>query len=112
MIEIDAVLDEGGLLRSCGVKGHARAGTRGNDIVCAAVSVLARTALRALSEKEGIMVRGTAPERGIFRMETEAAGEGRNFLASAGAFLIEGFKLVSEEYPGYCKLRIHTERRN
>jgi uncharacterized protein YsxB (DUF464 family) len=112
MIEIDAAFDEAGLLSSCTVRGHAGQGPKGGDIVCAAVSVLTRTALRVLSNQEGIFLRGGAPERGIFRIETDAAGEGRAFLSAAGAFLMEGLQSVSDEYPEYCTMHIHRERRN
>jgi uncharacterized protein YsxB (DUF464 family) len=111
MIRIDAALDEGGILISCGVSGHAGAGPAGNDIVCAAVSVLARTALRTLSGRKGIILRGDAPERGVFWLETDYLGEGREFLAAAGAFLIEGLRSVAEDYPDYCTMTIHRERR-
>jgi uncharacterized protein YsxB (DUF464 family) len=110
MIRIDAALDELGLLRSCGVEGHAGAGPKGGDIVCAAVSVLIRTALGVLSQREGITVRGEAPERGIIRMEFDYTGEGREFLSAAGTFLLEGLKSVSEEYPDYCTVHIHQNR--
>jgi uncharacterized protein YsxB (DUF464 family) len=108
MITIDAALDEAGLLRSCTVEGHAGAGSRGGDVVCAAVSVLARTALRVLSQGKGVTVRGAAPDRGEFRMETDYTGEGREFLSSVGIFLLEGFQSVSEEYPEYCTIHIHN----
>jgi uncharacterized protein YsxB (DUF464 family) len=110
VITIDVALDEAGLLRSCVVKGHAEAGPKGGDIVCAAVSVLTRTALLALSRREGIIVRGKAPERGVFSMEADYTREGREFLAAAGAFLLEGLELVSREYPDYCTMQIR--RRN
>jgi uncharacterized protein YsxB (DUF464 family) len=112
MITIDVAVDNAGLLMSCRAAGHAGAGPRGGDIVCAAVSVLLRTALRTLSGREGIQVRGGAPERGVLWLETGYTGEGRDFLSAAGAFLMEGIKSVSEEYPDYCALNIHTERRN
>jgi uncharacterized protein YsxB (DUF464 family) len=112
MIEIDLAVDEAGLLISCGVNGHAGAGPRGGDIVCAAVSVLTRTALRVFSAREGVTVRGAAPERGVLFLETACFGEGRDFLAGAGAFLVEGLRSVAEEYPDRCKIRIHKERRN
>jgi uncharacterized protein YsxB (DUF464 family) len=108
MIVIEVTLDEGGLLRSCDVKGHAGAGKRGGDIVCAAVSVLSRTALRALSGRKGIVVRGGAPDRGVFRIETEVGASGREFLSGAGTFLIEGLRSVAEEYPDCCKMTIYT----
>ncbi|MDR3122416.1 MAG: ribosomal-processing cysteine protease Prp [Treponema sp.] len=106
MIRIEAAVDEAGLLRSCRVQGHAGAGPRGGDIVCAAVSVLARTALGVLSRREGIMVRGEAPERGVISMEIDYAGNGKEFLSGAGAFLLEGLQSVAGEYPDYCVMSV------
>jgi uncharacterized protein YsxB (DUF464 family) len=117
MIEIDAALDEAGLLMSCRVTGHAGSGPKGSDVVCAAVSVLTRTAFRTLSGREGLILRGGAPERGVFWMETDYAGSpavtdgNRDFLSGAGSFLIEGLKSAVELYPDYCKMNIHRERR-
>jgi len=110
MIQAELVLDEAGLLRSCLVRGHAGAGKRGSDIVCAAVSVLTRTIIRVLSERKGITLRGSIPGDGNFYMETEYTPEGREFLDAAGTFLIEGLNSVSGEFPDYCKVTI--ERRN
>jgi len=113
VINIKLVLDEAGLLKSCDIQGHAGAGKRGNDIVCAAVSVLARTALTVLSGREGIVVKGSAPQRGEFKLETEALNnEGRDFLNAAGSFLIEGLESVAGEYPHYCVMTVSRERRN
>jgi uncharacterized protein YsxB (DUF464 family) len=97
---------------SCKVTGHAKAGPKGGDVVCAAVSILTRTAFRTFSGREGVTLRGGAPERGVFRMETDYSGKGRDFLSGAGAFLIEGFSSVAELYPEFCKLTIHRKRRN
>jgi uncharacterized protein YsxB (DUF464 family) len=110
VIKADLVLDEAGLLRSCRVSGHSGAGKRGGDIVCAAVSVLTRTIVRVLSGRESITIRGEIPEEGNFYLETEYTAEGREFLAAAGAFLIEGLLSVSGEFPDHCK--VNTERRN
>ena len=109
MITIGAALDEAGLLRSCRVCGHAGAGPAGGDIVCAAVSVLTRTALMVLSQREGITVRGEAPERGLVELEIEYTGQGREFLSAAGAFLLEGLKSVAGEYPDYCTMHVTEE---
>jgi uncharacterized protein YsxB (DUF464 family) len=110
MIEADLVLERGELLRSCRVLGHAGAGRRGYDIVCAAVSVLVRTVLRVLSGREGVTVRSGAPERGELWLEVEGTAENREFLAAAGAFLREGLLSVSGEFPEFCQVKI--ERRN
>ena len=110
MIQAELVLDEAGLLRSCRVSGHARAGKRGSDIVCAAVSVLTRTIIKVLSERKGITIRGNIPEQGNYFLETEYAPEGREFLSAAGTFLVEGLLSVSAEFPEHCKVIV--ERRN
>ncbi|MDR2574825.1 MAG: ribosomal-processing cysteine protease Prp [Treponema sp.] len=105
MIEIEAVLDENEILRSCKAGGHAGKGQTG-DIVCAAVSVLMRTAACTLSDREGIIVRFEAPEPGLFFLEAEYEAEGRDFLFASGVFLIEGLASVAEEYPNNCRLTI------
>jgi hypothetical protein len=43
-------------------------------------------------------------------MEADYAPEGREFLSTAGLFLIRGLESVAADYPGHCK--IYTERRN
>lgn len=108
MIRVRIGLDGAGLLRSCRVEGHASFRPRGADPVCAAVSVLLRSALRTLSGRKGIELRGAAPERGRLWMEADYSAEGRDFLAAAGAFLIEGLRSVSEEYPDYCGIEIES----
>ena len=103
-------MDEAGLLRSCRVSGHAGAGKRGSDIVCAAVSVLTKTIVMVLSGRKDISIRGSIPEQGNFFVETEYTPDGREFLAGTGAFLMEGLLSVSREFPDNCKVTV--ERRN
>ena len=110
MIQVDMILDEAGLLKSCRVQGHAGAGKKGSDIVCAAVSVLTRTTVRVLSGRKDITIRGDISGPGSFYLEAEYAPEGREFLAAAGAFLVEGLLSVSAEFPDNCK--VNMERRN
>jgi uncharacterized protein YsxB (DUF464 family) len=113
VIEIWVVTDEAGLLRRCEIRGHAGAGKLGSDVVCAAVSVLTRTALAVLEVREGLIVRGDAPERGVFTLETGTkSAEGRNFLAAVGTFLLEGLDSVACEYPKNCTMTVTIERRN
>jgi uncharacterized protein YsxB (DUF464 family) len=110
MIEAGLVLEHEGLLRSCKVLGHAGSGGRGQDVVCAAVSVLVKTVARVLSGREGVTVRSGTPERGELWLEVEGTAESGEFLAAAGAFLSEGLLSVSGEYPEFCRVKI--ERRN
>jgi len=106
VIEIEAVLDADGILRSCKASGHAKAGKEGTDIVCAAVSFLLGTAFKTISGRKGITVRADAPEKGQFWLEADYEAEGKDFLSTAGIFLMEGLNSISQEYPKNCKLTI------
>jgi uncharacterized protein YsxB (DUF464 family) len=109
LIEIEAALDENGILRSCTACGHANAGRTGTDIVCAAVSVLMRTAVRALSGREGITIRCDAPDPGFLKLEVDYTEAGKGFLFAAGVFLTEGLASVAGEYPQHCTLTIRRK---
>jgi uncharacterized protein YsxB (DUF464 family) len=78
-------------------------------MVCAAVSVLVGTAFRVLSGKEGIQIRGGAPEPGLFWLEADYTAAGKDFLFAAGEYLLTGLRFVAEEFPAYCTLEL--ERR-
>jgi hypothetical protein len=109
MIEIEAKLDTDGILKYCKAVGHAGAGKAGTDIVCAAVSVLLRTAFAALSSRNGITINSEAPEKGQFWLEVDYEAEGKDFLYAAGEFLIIGLHSIEQEYPKNCKLVVRTE---
>ncbi|MDR0323161.1 MAG: ribosomal-processing cysteine protease Prp [Treponema sp.] len=109
MIEIEAILEDDGTLRACRASGHAGAGKAGTDIVCAAVSVLMRTAFNVLSGRKNITVRGGAPEKGQLWLEADYEADGKDFLFAAGVFLIEGLSSVAKEYPQNCRLNISTQ---
>jgi len=110
LISAEIVLDGKGFLKSCKIEGHAGAGKRGEDVVCAAVSVLARTAFRTLSRADGVDVSGEAPARGAYGLKvvafdgSNAVAEG--FLAGTTAFLVEGLSSVARDYPEQCTVLI------
>ena len=106
MINIEALLEEDGTLISCKAEGHAGAGKKGADIVCASISVLMNTAYAVLSDRKGITVSGGAPETGQMRLEVKYEAEGKEFLFAAGVFLINGLASVADEYPENCKITI------
>ncbi|MDR0525271.1 MAG: ribosomal-processing cysteine protease Prp [Spirochaetaceae bacterium] len=110
MIKITAEVDNEGILKTCGIAGHAEGGPKGKDPVCGAVSALAGTALRVLAKETGVFLRADVSTRGQLKLETEYAPEGKAFLFAVGAFLLEGLQFVSEEYPNHCT--IHIKRRN
>jgi hypothetical protein len=73
---------------------------------------LFRTAVSILSGREGITIKFGAPEKGRLWLEADYQAEGKDFLSTAGVFLIEGLKSVAQEYPNNCKISISTLRRN
>ena len=54
MIHVSVIRDKDGFIWQFGIKGHAGYSEYGRDIVCAAVSAVAYTALGALEEFAGI----------------------------------------------------------
>jgi hypothetical protein len=135
MIKIEAVLEPDGTLRGCRVSGHAGTGKTGGkvsalvkrlakalfkrkgagkggskpvkgNVVCAAVSILMRSAFYALSDRKGITVRCGTPEKGQLWLEADYEAEGKDFLNAAGVFLIKGLSSVAQEFPENCKLNI------
>ena len=112
MIKAELVLEKG-FLKSLRIYGHAGAGPKGMDIVCAAVSVLARTAYITISGLEGVLVKGQAPDRGEFWMEADySALQNADFISGAVTFLKEGLLSVSAEYPDFCKVSIEERQKN
>jgi uncharacterized protein YsxB (DUF464 family) len=106
VIEIETVLEPDGTLRACRASGHSGAGKAGTDVICAAVSVLMRTALSTLSGRKGITLRGGAPEKGQLWLEADYDAEGKDFLFAVGFFLTEGLNSVAREYPKNCRMTV------
>ena len=88
------------------VNGHANAGQMGEDIVCAAISILTQTLLQNLK---------IAQEREKFRMDYEygTPGEFRvkvhtwvNFyeLQDMFSFVMVGLTMLENNYPEYIKI--------
>lgn len=106
MIRLKAALDSEGVLVEYRAEGHAGAGFKGFDIVCAAVSALSRSLVRALRGIRGVCVIADAPERGIFHVKLSYSGEAKSFLEGVSAFLLAGLASVAEEYPECCNLTV------
>ncbi len=106
MIAVSLTLDIGGNFRSVEASGHAKAGARGEDIVCSAVTALLRTTLAALSgELPGVVAESAG--RGSLSFSAPVTGEGASpLLRYAGLFLREGLSAVARDYPGSVDLKI------
>ncbi|MDE5614650.1 MAG: ribosomal-processing cysteine protease Prp, partial [Treponemataceae bacterium] len=57
MTTVTLVCGKDGAFRSCEAAGHAGFAAKGSDIVCAAVTILLRTAADVLSGMDGVVIR-------------------------------------------------------
>ena len=106
MVRVLIALSPDGLMRRFEAEGHAGAAARGNNIACAAVTTLLRTAGRLCAER-GIAVAGGAGESGEMRLILSAAGapEG-GWLRGVTDFLLRGVKDLQDEFPKEIALRV------
>ena len=107
MIQARLVLDAEGRPLQFEADGHSGQGPVGNDIVCAAFSVLARSAYEALAGLPGAMVEGSAPARGrLFFAVKRLPRESGERAAGIADFLLTGISGLEREYPGEVGLTI------
>jgi uncharacterized protein YsxB (DUF464 family) len=108
VIHVLAELNGAALLGRLTVKGHG-GGVPGHDIVCAAVSVLVRTAASVLHGRAGVGTVVDASGRGEFYLDVKCGREAEPYLAAVQDFLLKGIESLENEYPESCKLQIRRQ---
>ncbi|MCH5282801.1 MAG: ribosomal-processing cysteine protease Prp [Treponema sp.] len=121
MTKILLAREEGGL--RCSASGHAGFAEKGSDIVCAAVTVLLRTAMRLLSKDAQIEFATSLPLCSESDLEESRRGElsfsarvredlaldekssAKIKIAFLADYLSEGFKSLCEEFPRNVEYR-------
>jgi uncharacterized protein YsxB (DUF464 family) len=107
VIQVEIRLDPQGALREFRVSGHAGAGSKGEDLVCAAVSVLFRTAARLLQLQPDVAVRGNAAHTGdLFLRIDSIPPKRRDWLGGITGFLLQGALDLQEENPQAISVRV------
>jgi hypothetical protein len=107
VIQIEIRLDQRGALLGFAVSGHAGSAPRGEDLVCAAVTVLFRTAARLLQLHPDIRIRGNASDSGRMDLTIEALpAEKRQWLAGLSDLLVRGSRDLQEENPEAIALSV------
>lgn len=99
MMRVSLTCGGDGSLRSCCGEGHAGYAPSGSDIVCAAATVLLRTALQVLSEEYGASVLVNTPEPGILEFSVQEGVDDKSRLVYASDFLRAGFASLQNEFP-------------
>ena len=106
MVRILIALSPDRLMRRFEAEGHAGAALRGQNIPCAAVTTLLRTAGRLCAER-GLAVSGGAGEPGEMRLilSSGATSEGE-WLRGMTDFLLRGVRDLQDEFPKEIALRV------
>jgi uncharacterized protein YsxB (DUF464 family) len=71
----------------------------GNDVVCAAVTVLVRTAWVVLADKPHITANFFAPVPGELYLDVACKRKGKPYLFAVQDFLLEGLQTLVGEFP-------------
>lgn len=107
MISLSLRVGPGGCLAGFTASGHAGAGRKGEDLVCAAVTVLLRTAAKVLAGEPGLRAVGGSPEPGVMSLALEPPPESkREWVRGITDTLLRGLSDLDAEYPGRLRLEI------
>ena len=113
MIVVTVVTDGDGNIGSVSVSGHALGMEKGGNIVCAAVTVLVRTAARLLEETPGVKVSGGPGGRGEFELRIDEAEKRKGgYVKAVGDYLLKGIKDLRDEFPDDCTLEEKQRRQH
>ena len=107
---ISVLLVKGRSLLRCEAEGHALFDKKGQDIVCAAATILLRTAAQTLSQRSGICFNGEEPVRGKIAFEARTDQDSaRAEIEFAADFLQKGFESLAKEFPQNVRLECKLE---
>jgi len=107
LIRVEIARAARGSLRQLKATGHAIGGPLGGNIVCAAASVLIRTAARTLESEPGIRLSGGANARGEFSVEVESVAADRvDWVCGVTESLLRGLADLVADYPREVEVRI------
>jgi uncharacterized protein len=108
LIHVFITLDSEGILSKVIADGHSEYEKKGRNIVCAAATVLLRTAARQLEGITDVKLKGEAETPGSLNFVIEWYSENRRaYLKGITDFLARGIDDLSVEFPSECSLTIH-----
>ena len=105
MISVSISLDKHGIVSSLAASGHAVSGEPGYNIICAAFTVLTRTAARLFESENGIDFTGDAVTPGDMGFCINGVNPDKlNWAKGVTDFLLIGIKDLETEFPDECSL--------
>ena len=87
-------------------EGHSGFGTKGNDIVCAAVSALIFTLINCLKNEEAdgsVKLKREIVRDGYFCVEAHPHGGNEERIDTVFQTILTGLYMTADEYPEYVK---------
>lgn len=104
MIKINVVRDKSGFIWQYRVDGHAGFGKEGEDIVCAAVSVVAYMGINALDDLVGFKNYSFKHGHMICSVPTDIAEEKKEKIRTILETVVVGFKQIEFTYEDYVSV--------
>lgn len=98
---IDIKISEGEGRVALHVSGHAGAGEEGNDVVCAAASILVLALWQALTRGNADALECSV-KKGDAKISFKPCRRTRNYTEA----IICGFDFLASTYPEYCRLSL------
>jgi hypothetical protein len=112
VIRLRVRLHADGSLGGFHVSGHAGAGGKGSDVVCAAVTVLLRTTARLLAAQPELKVEGGSPQEGVMHLSLPPPPQAKlDWVRGVTATLLAGLTDLAAEHPGRLELKIEGAAR-
>ena len=110
MLRIRVLIGPNGLLKEATAEGHAAFAAKGQDIVCAAASVLLRTVARTFQSAEGFLVEGEAAERGSLEFSLLATDDAdTRWGRGVTEMFVKGIGDLADEFPDNIELTITND---
>lgn len=106
MINISIVTDKKGFVWGFEIEGHAGYAEYGKDVVCAAVSALAYTAVGAISEMTKIVTYDQSDGYMKCVVPKSISSGNKNTVKIILDTIVIGFKQIELSYKGYVKVII------
>lgn len=105
MIHVNIVRDNSGFIWQFSVKGHAGYAKHGRDIICAAASVTAYTAVGALGDLAGIKNCHTEKDGYMFcSIPSGVSEEQKQIVRIILETTVIGFKQIELQYPDFLSV--------
>lgn len=107
MVEITIALDSNGAIRHLQLDGHVSGPTKGENLACAAVSLMIRSVSRLLKSQQGWVVSGGVAKPGNLSLTIESRPEYMTkWLKGVTDTLLRALVDIDEEFPSALSVRI------